>query len=258
MNILDKITESKRQEVQLLRKMRSPAWFNEQSGYSAARPSFYDYLSREGISLITEFKRRSPSKGLINGNADLATVVKAYRDAGARAVSVLTDRHFDGTLEDLEGAAEVIDIPLLRKDFILDEIQIHEARAAGASAILLIGAILDKNEAEELAGVAGELDLDVLFEIHDEKEMEKLPAGVKIIGINNRDLKTFRVDIQHSLRLREQLPEGILAVAESGLGDPSVIREMFERGFKAFLIGESFMREKNPGAEVERLLGLLK
>lgn len=258
MSILDKITEAKRQEVHLLRKMRTPSWFAEQPGYSAGRPSFYDYLAREGISLITEFKRRSPSKGLINGDADLATVVRSYRDAGARAVSVLTDRHFDGTLEDLEKAAEVIDIPLLRKDFIIDEIQIHEARAAGASAILLIGAILDSGKAEELAGVAGELDLDVLFEIHDEDELEKIPGDVRIVGINNRDLRTFRVDIRHSLRLREQLPEGVLAVAESGLGDPGVIREMFERGFEAFLIGERFMKEKDPGAEVSKLLGMLK
>jgi len=254
MNILEKIITAKRQEVQKLLESNSAADFENYPGFEPDRPSFHEAISAAGPSVITEFKRRSPSKGEINPGAHPVAVCEAYQKAGASAVSVLTDKHFAGTAADLAAVTSAIKIPVLRKDFMVDEIQLFEARALGASAVLLIAAALEKEELKALFDRALSLDLDVLFEIHQPEELDKLPSGVKIVGINNRNLKTFVVDIEQSVRLAQQLPGDVIKVSESGISSPSVVRSLFEKGFDAFLVGENFMKEKDPAASAFRFM----
>jgi indole-3-glycerol phosphate synthase len=225
-------------------------------GIGGGERRFRGALTRPGIAVIAEFKRRSPSAGALRARPDLREQVIAYKRGGASAVSVLTEGpHFEGALEDLEAARAACDLPLLRKDFIVDPYQLHETCAAGADAVLLIAAALEPATLGTLHGVAGELGLDVLVEVHDEQELARaLDVGADLIGINNRDLRDFSVDVGRTVSLLEQVPEGVAIVSESGLGGASQLRELQERGVQAVLVGETLMRATDPEAALRALL----
>lgn len=208
--------------------------------------------------IIAEFKRRSPSKGVINDRVSVVEVTKGYTEAGAACLSVLTDRDFfGGSPADLE-AARVNAIPILRKDFIIDEYQILEARAMGADVILLIAACLKPKEVERLAEFAASLGLEVLLEIHGDDELDHICDATPIVGVNNRDLKTFTVDIERSIRLSQQLPVGKLLIAESGINRVETMWHMRDSGFHGFLVGEHFMKEQDPAIAFASFVQQLK
>ncbi|MGD0182598.1 MAG: indole-3-glycerol phosphate synthase TrpC [Terriglobales bacterium] len=212
--------------------------------------------SQNGIAVIAELKRASPSRGLIRSDFDSASLAKDLEAAGAAALSVLTDEEFfQGSLENLRRASAGTKLPCLRKDFIVDEFQLLEARANGADAVLLIVAALSPEELELLAGRAREYGLDVLCEVHDEEELRRAEdAGCTLIGVNSRDLRTFKVDLQTAFRLADSIPKTALRVAESGINNGTDIARLRAAGYQAFLIGESLMKAKSPG---EALKGLL-
>jgi indole-3-glycerol phosphate synthase len=212
--------------------------------------------SRGGIAVIAELKRASPSRGLIRSDFDPKSLAKELESAGAAALSVLTDAEFfQGSLENLERASTSTKLPCLRKDFIVDEFQLLEARANGADAVLLIAAALSQTELKLLATRAGEYNLDVLCEVHDEVELQRtLDAGCNLIGVNNRDLKTFKVDLETSFRLADLIPESALSVAESGIHSAADVARLRAAGYQAFLIGESLMKAKLPGEALRTLL----
>ncbi len=249
MNILDKIIAYKRTEVQLQKKTVSLAQLKEQIIDAPRVPSLYQSLTDEKKNgIISEFKRRSPSKDWINKDARVEDVVPFYEEAKVSGISVLTDNHFfGGTTQDLINARKVTSIPILRKDFIIDPYQIIEARAIGASAILLIASVLSKETVHQLAGVAREYDLDILFEVHDLEELDKLSPLINVVGVNNRNLKTFEVDIENAIRIAKQIPDRCVKVAESGISSIESIAYLKSHGFKGFLIGENFMKTQNPG-----------
>ncbi len=246
MNILDKIIEHKRLEV-IENRIATPVQQLEQMpGFSRKVISFSHSLKNSKTGIIAEFKKQSPSKGVINANADVVTVTGAYTANGAAALSVLTDKKFfGGSNEDLQ-KARVNNIPVLRKDFIVDEYQIVEARAIGADVILLIAACLSPDEVKRLAAFAKSLQLEVLLEIHSEEELEHICDECDVIGINNRDLKTFTVDIDRSIQLSKRIPSGKIKIAESGITDTDTILRLKEEGFEGFLIGENFMKQNDP------------
>jgi indole-3-glycerol phosphate synthase len=208
-------------------------------------------------AVIAELKKASPSKGLIREQFDPAKLAREMEDAGAAALSVLTEpEFFQGALQNLRLASESTTIPCLRKDFIVDETQIVEARAYRADAILLIVAALTQTELVQLVARAGDAELDVLCETHDEEELQRgVDAGCDLVGVNARDLRTFHVDLQTLFRLAKRIPRGVLAVAESGIGSASDIGELRAAGYGAFLIGESLMRAPRPGEALRSLLG---
>jgi indole-3-glycerol phosphate synthase len=208
------------------------------------------------IACIAEFKRRSPSAGWIREGADVTTIARAYVDAGAAALSVLTDEpFFGGRLSDLEAARATVGVPLLRKDFVVDPYQIVEARAAGADAILLIVAALEDAQLAALAAEAERVGVDVLVETHDEAEIERaLRVGAKLIGINHRDLRTFKMDMTLAERMRARIPDDCVVVAESGLRTADDVARMRRAGIDAILVGESLMRTAEPGAGLRALL----
>jgi indole-3-glycerol phosphate synthase len=247
MNILERIIETKKTEI-AVRRAQMPAHVLEKTElFTRETYSFRQFLedkARTGI--IAEFKRKSPSKGIINAIADVKEVTKAYTDNGASCLSVLTDeQYFGGSSEDLI-RARMNPIPLLRKDFIVDEYQITEAKSIGADVILLIAASLTPAEVKRLAVFAHGLQLEVLLELHAEHELEHICDETEIIGINNRNLKTFEVDIERSLRMAEKIPAGIIKVAESGISSVENILLFKQHGFQGFLIGENFMKAENP------------
>ncbi|HEY4150449.1 MAG TPA: indole-3-glycerol phosphate synthase TrpC [Chitinophagaceae bacterium] len=249
MNILDTIIEYKKTEV-AQRKAAVPVKELEKSPYfqlpAYSLKAFLLDESRTGI--IAEFKRRSPSKGVINGDADVETVTRAYADNGASGLSVLTDEQFfGGSTADLV-KARVNQLPILRKDFIIDEYQLVEARAMGADVILLIAACLSPADVKRLAIFAKRLNLEVLLELHGEDELVHICDETELVGINNRNLKTFTVDIERSLQMGRRIPADKIKIAESGISSVSMIQLFKENGFKGFLAGETFMKEKDPGA----------
>lgn len=259
MNILEAIIESKRIEVEQ-RKIETPVEVLLQSElYSIPRLSLKQFLlddSKTGI--IAEFKRRSPSKGSINEDADAVEVTTSYANNGASCLSVLTDElFFGGSTEDLI-KARVNKIPILRKDFIIDEYQITEAKAMGADVILLIAACLTSSEVKRLAVYAKSLGLEVLLELHGEEELEHICDETEIVGINNRNLKTFEVDIEQSLRMAKLIPLNKIKVAESGISNVETILLFKQNGFRGFLIGENFMKEENPGEAFKKFINQLK
>jgi indole-3-glycerol phosphate synthase len=220
---------------------------------------FRDALERKnkhGIAIISELKRASPSRGLIRADFDPEKLAAELETAGASALSVLTDKEFfHGSLENLRRAAAITKLPCLRKDFIVDEFQLLEARANSADAILLIVAALTTKELTTLARRAAELALDVLCEVHDENELRiASDAGCNLIGVNNRDLKTFKVDLETAFRLAHLIPKDVLSVAESGIHTGADISRLRTAGFRAFLIGESLMKAEEPGDALRNLL----
>jgi indole-3-glycerol phosphate synthase len=215
-------------------------------------------LTRPGIAVIAEFKRRSPSAGALREGAELATLVPAYERGGASALSVLTEQpNFGGTLADLTAARELVSLPALRKDFIVDEYQLLEARAAGADAVLLIVAALSDDELASLHATAGELGLDVLVEVHDRAEVARaLEVGAELIGVNNRDLRDFSVNVGRTSALRAAIPRGVTVVSESGIASAEQLRSLEGEGVDAVLVGEALMRAADPERALRELLAL--
>jgi indole-3-glycerol phosphate synthase len=213
-------------------------------------------LNPDKTGIIAEYKRASPSKGLLNGTSTVQEVVKGYQDAGASAISVLTDKDFfQGSLDDLTAAREVLQIPILRKEFIVDEYQIAEAKAYGADIILLIAACLDSKEIETLSKYAKTLGLNVLLEVHNEEELNRsIFNSIDAIGVNNRNLKDFIVSLDHSYDLVNKIPSTIIKVSESGISDPETIKNLKKAGFNAFLIGENFMKTENPAEAIKEFV----
>jgi len=259
MNILDTIIEFKKEEVASSKKLVPVDVLRQQEGFNRTTLSLKDFLlDKTKTGIIAEFKRRSPSKGIINDKADVVEVTKAYAENGASCLSVLTDKHFFGGSADDLRKARVNHIPILRKDFIIDEYQLVEARAMGADVILLIAACLTPDRVKELAFFAKSLQLEVLLEIHNEGELEHICEETELVGVNNRDLKTFSVDINRSLELSRQIPADKIKIAESGISNIETIRVFKEAGFKGFLMGENFMKAADPGEAFKQFVQNLK
>ena len=259
MNILDKIVEYKKTEVERRKSEVSVADLEKSSVFGRKTYSLKQFLLDESkTGIIAEFKRKSPSKGIINDKADVVDVTKGYTENGASCLSVLTDEHFFGGSDNDLKRARINEIPVLRKEFIIDEYQIVEAKSIGADVILLIAACLSVVEVKHLANVARNLGLDVLLELHDEEELGHICDATEIVGINNRNLKTFVVDIDRSLRMAEKIPAGKIKVAESGISSAENIILFKENGFDGFLIGENFMKEENPTIAFARFVNQLK
>lgn len=256
MHILDKIINAKRREIELKKSVRSRAELEETFLFDRPVNSLAARLSKSKSGIIAEHKRRSPSKPMINTSLSVEEVVKGYDDAGVCGISVLTDsQFFGGTTDDLLLARAATKIPLLRKEFILDPYQLYEAKAFGADAVLLIASALSAGEIINLAGKAQELELEVLLEVHNEEELEKaFVPGISMIGVNNRDLKSFEVDLQTSIKLGPMIPEQFVKVSESGLKDAESIQKLKISGFQGFLIGESFMKTEHPGKTAAKLV----
>ncbi len=205
-------------------------------------------LAASATGIIAEFKRRSPSKDWINRNADAKVIPASYQQAGASALSILTDEHFfGGGLRDIRAARPSVSLPILRKDFIISRYQLLQAKAAQADAVLLIAAALSKEECNALACEAHKLRLEVLLEMHHEGELDYVNEYVDMAGINNRNLGTFHTDVENSFRMAEKLPADILKVSESGISNPQTVKLLRQEGFRGFLIGETFMKTANPG-----------
>jgi len=247
MNILDKIIEHKRKEVEADKKIFPVDSLEKSKFFTRPTLSFRNALENPlSTGIIAEFKRRSPSKGIINANADVLQVTQAYAENGAAALSVLTDKEFfGGSSEDLS-EARVNNIPILRKDFIIDEYQIIEARSIGADVILLIAACLSPAQVKQLASFAKDLQLQVLLEIHNEDELNHICDECDVVGVNNRDLKHFTVDVNRSIELAERIPADKIKISESGITDTGTIQKLRSAGFKGFLIGENFMKQPDP------------
>jgi indole-3-glycerol phosphate synthase len=251
-NILANIVAHKFKEVAARKQQISIAELEAMPLFNKSCISLTKNLSQALSSgIIAEFKRQSPSKGIINAIASVAEVTHAYAQFGAAGISVLTDTHFfGGNMEDLSIAVQQ-PVPVLRKEFIIDEFQIMEAKAYGASVILLIAACLTPAEVEFLAGVAKKLGMEVLLELHDKTELEYICDGIDMVGINNRSLKSFEVTIEHSLQLKDSLPKEILSIAESGIYDIETYRLLKREGFDGFLMGEYFMKQTSPAEAFE-------
>ena len=247
MNILEEIIEYKRSEVEDRKLKVSIAELERRPLFSRPVLPLKDFLldkTRTGI--IAEFKRRSPSKGIINPDVDVVEVTRGYAENGASCLSVLTDGHFFGGSDEDLIKARINEIPILRKDFVVEEYQLIEAKSIGADVILLIAACLTVAEVKRLANFAKNLGLEVLLELHAEEELEHICDETTIIGINNRNLKTFDVDIERSLRMAERIALPKFKVAESGISSVNDILLFKEHGFHGFLIGENFMKATNP------------
>lgn len=260
MTILDKIIEKKKIEVAEAKQQVPLAELERYPLFNRTCYSLKEsVLHPERTGIIAEYKRASPSKGLINGTSSVAEVVGGYQEAGASAVSVLTDPDFfKGSLADLSAAREVLTIPLLRKEFIVDTYQIAEAKAYGADIILLIAACLNSQEIKAYADYAKSLGLNVLLEVHNEEELQRsLFDSIDAIGVNNRNLKDFVVDLNHSYDLADTIPNRFIKVSESGISDPKTINELKDVGFQGFLIGENFMKTADPGKAIKEFVGKL-
>ncbi|MDR1646205.1 MAG: indole-3-glycerol phosphate synthase TrpC [Tannerellaceae bacterium] len=264
-DILQQIVAHKRLEVEQQKQAVSLRTLLALGSERLERPtrSMRAALEQSPSGIIAEFKRRSPSKGWLSPGAQVEDVVPAYARAGAAACSVLTDeRFFGGSLGDLQRARNVAAIPLLRKDFIVDEYQLFQARVMGADAVLLIAAVLTEDESVALAETAHSLDLEVLLEIHSEAELRNLhPGAVDMLGVNNRHLGTFHTSVDTSFRLAEHLRRSLpaghqpLLVSESGISDAATVERLRETGFRGFLIGETFMRSPEPGRALGTFIG---
>ncbi|RYY89954.1 MAG: indole-3-glycerol phosphate synthase TrpC [Chitinophagaceae bacterium] len=261
MTILDQIVARKREEVAERKFATTPTELQEQPLFTAQRRSLAYAIELPGSSgIIAEFKRKSPSKGaFVHELATPGIVVKAYDEYGAAGISVLTDEpFFGGSLQDLADTRNLVEAPLLRKDFIIDAYQLLEAKAWGADAVLLIAAVLSPQQVQELAAEATALGLEVLLELHTEGELGHICADTKMIGVNNRNLKDFAVDLEHSVRLAGGIPSGKIKIAESGIQSPADVLYLRQHGFEGFLIGERFMKDPDPSGAFAAFAGELK
>lgn len=256
MNILDKIIAHKQKEVAERKSLYPPKLLEKSIYFNTPVVSLKKYLHRPDKSgIIAEFKKRSPSKGAINLYAAVEKVSIGYMQAGASALSVLTDESFfGGKNADLSEARKYNFCPILRKDFVIDEYQLIEARSIGADAILLIAACLEKPQLAALAKSAKALGLEVLMEVHNREELDKLTNDVDIVGVNNRNLKDFTVSIQTSLELNDVIPPEFTRISESGISDPNAVVELKRAGFQGFLIGEHFMNSADPGRTCQEFI----
>ena len=262
--VLERILASTREELERRKRELPPQELEYQAfavggaaGEAAAARRFAAALRTPGIAVIAEFKRRSPSAGALREAPDLHGLVAAYERGGASALSVLTEgRHFDGTLDDLRAARAACGLPVLRKDFVIDEYQLYEARVARADAVLLIVAALEPERLRALYERAGTLGLDVLVEVHDREELEvALALEAELIGINNRDLRDFSVDVERTERLMGEIPAGVTVVSESGIARAEQLSRLEGAGVAAVLVGETLMRSADPEAALRTLLG---
>jgi indole-3-glycerol phosphate synthase len=252
---LEELVEGAREQVERRKQLMSAETLRAQLGTRGGSRPFSEALVRPGLSLIAEFKRRSPSSGEIRPGAEVADVVGAYERGGAAALSVLTEEaSFGGSLDDLREARAASELPILRKDFVVDPYQLHEAAVNGADAVLLIVAALDQDELSALFAEAVQLDLDCVVEVHDEEELElALAIGAEVIGINNRNLDNLRVDIETTAKLITDVPAGKTVVAESGYEFREQLDELERIGVDAVLIGEALMRADDPEERVREL-----
>jgi len=246
MTILDKIIERKKEEIAV-----------SKAGISVDRLKNSEFFGRKSYSLkesvknksgiIAEFKRKSPSKGIINDRVQPLSVASAYEYFGASGISILTDKDFfGGSFDDILNVRNTTTIPILRKDFMVDEYQFYEAKSIGADAVLLIAACLSPSQVQEFTELAHSLDLEVFLEIHTDEELEHFNPKIDLVGINNRNLKDFKVDLQHSVELKDQLPKNVLSVAESGIYSEEDFKYLKNKGFDGFLMGEYFMKNEDP------------
>jgi len=259
MDILERIVIDKRKEV-ALRKNLIPIKQLEQSVlFERTTISLAEKLKNSNTGIIAEHKRRSPSKAVINQNFNVFDVAKGYEDANVCGMSVLTDgKYFGGSLDDLLTARASCNLPLLRKEFIIDPYQIIEAKAYGADVILLIAAILTKEEIKQFSELAKSLNLDVLLEVHNEKELHKsIMPSLDMLGVNNRNLKTFEVSLETSKQLSELIPNDFVKVSESGISSIEAIKELRPFGYRGFLIGENFMKTDNAGKSAKEFIKAL-
>jgi indole-3-glycerol phosphate synthase len=247
-NILDEIVAKRKSTVQQLKSITPVAALEAMPFFAKQCLSLKKSLQNKALTgIIAEYKRASPSKGIINATATVADVTMGYEQYGAAAVSILTEPdYFKGNNNDILGVTGQLNIPILRKDFVVDEYQILEAKALGADVILLIAACLTPAQVKKLASFARSLGLEVLLELHDESELMHVCPEVELVGINNRNLKTFEVDIDHSLRMAQKIPAEKIKIAESGIDSIDTICIFKQAGFNGFLIGEQFMKAANP------------
>lgn len=261
MNILDKIIEHKRGEVEQLKNLVSVKKLEQRPDFLRTTFKMTDFiLDNNRTGIIAEFKRKSPSKGLINGSASVEETTRGYVAGGCSALSVLTDStFFGGSNDDLKKARAVNKVPIIRKDFTIDEYQVLEAKSIGADAILLIASVLNPALSKQLTEIAHSLGMQVLLEVHDEAELNAhLGCGADLIGVNNRNLKTFEVSIEASKRLAPMIPDAVVKVSESGITSPDTILELKQFGYRGFLIGENFMKQSDPGEAAIEFMAELK
>ena len=259
-DILSEIIAHKQTEIELQKQTVSLEQLQEQAGIiirenAAHRRSMKQALAASSTGIISEFKRRSPSKGWINEAARAEEIPAAYEAAGAAALSILTDeKFFGGTLRDIRTARPLVRIPILRKDFIIDEYQLLQACIVGADAVLLIAACLSPEQCSTLTAQAHELGLEVLLEIHRAEELDALCNSVDVVGVNNRDLTTFHTDPAQSFALIQHIPQQFVTISESGLTDPQTVAQLRQAGFNGFLMGERFMKTSNPAAALQTFI----
>ncbi|HTA71400.1 MAG TPA: indole-3-glycerol phosphate synthase TrpC [Bryobacteraceae bacterium] len=251
-DILAQIVEQKKLEL----AQRSPGIELQAEASIAGRRDFAGALTMHRPAVIAEIKRASPSKGLLAPDFDPPALARAYEQGGAAALSVLTDeKHFQGNLSDLESARAAVGLPALRKDFTIHPYHVHQAAAYGADAILLIAAILSERELRDFRELAEHYGMSALIEVHDDEELKPaIASGARIIGVNNRDLRTFEVDLSVSLRLAHKIPNGVIKVAESGINIATDVQQLRAAGYNSFLVGEHLMRSGDPARALQTLL----
>lgn len=258
-NILDRIVANKRIEVEQQKVKNNIDSLVARISSLDNLYSFKDALANSTTGIISEFKRKSPSRGWIFEHAKIEDVVPSYSENGASAISILTDTEFfGGTFADFELARSITKTPLLRKDFMVDEYQFYQAKVLGANAVLLIAASLTIKEAKQFAAKAKELGMDVLLEIHNEQELDHINEYVDVVGVNNRDLTTFITDVKGSFDLADKIPSDFLKISESGISQYQTVKDLREVGYKGFLMGENFMKTANPGRALSQFIQDLK
>lgn len=260
MDILERIVVDKRKEVAFKKGILAYSQLENIPLFGRSTLSLASALRKSRAGIIAEHKRRSPSKSVINQNGSIWEIVQGYEKAGAAGISILTDtKYFGGCLDDLLLARAAVEKPLLRKEFIIDEYQIVEAKAYGADVILLIAALLSRAEIKSYSELAKSLGLEVLLEVHNDKELQKsLMPSLDMLGVNNRDLKTFKVSLETSKHLSAKIPDTFIKVSESGIGSSSAIEELISYGYQGFLMGEHFMKAKDPGNSASNFIKNLK
>ncbi len=256
MTILDEIAEYKKIEVKENKQLKDISKLEKSKYFERNTLPLTDFLTNPGKSgIIAEYKKRSPSKGIINEKAKIEDVTVGYTNAGASGLSVLTDsRYFGGSNQDLTKARELNYLPILRKDFLIHEYQVIEAKSIGADVVLLIAAVLKIKQTKELARLANSLNMQVILEVHKIEELDFLNEFIDIVGVNNRDLKDFTVDINTSATLSKGIPGDFIKISESGIDSPEIIIKLKNYGFHGFLIGEKFMMDDNPATAFERFV----
>ena len=259
MTILEKIIADKRKEVELRKHLIPITQLQQSVLFDRAKNSLKNRLINSPSGIIAEHKRRSPSKAVINQSLNVQDVAKGYENAGVCGMSVLTDqKYFGGSIEDLLAARASCSLPLLRKDFIIEPYQIMEAKACGADVVLLIASALSRAAIKSLSLCAQQLELEVLLEVHNKEELEKaLMPSLDMIGVNNRNLKTFEVDLRHSRELSSYIPKDFVKVSESGISNVAANKGLKTHGFQGFLIGENFMKTYNPGESAKEFIKTL-